>query len=442
MASSTGRLRRAGLAAGVLAGAGSVSAGFAQSLGDATLTATISQRFEANSNYQLEPNPPGTSYFTDTRLAMGLLSETQTQTFSLGFDTGIRALWEAGEDFEFTFASPSTANVAYAQEWADAAFDTYFRYRQSDVDFDRLEIEFDEDTGLPDNLNQITGNNTERRYDAGVSLALATDSRSSYAFSAYATHFDYSEEDGGQDARTSATGEVSWSLQLTPTLQSQLVGSYYYYTADDEQDTELTVGEFDAWLNYEAAPNLTVGAALGYAHRQKDETQPDGTRERTENERGITARASINYFSDDFVLSGNARVTTAAPQTRLSGDLRADYPLPYGSVNARIYQRYTGGSSGNDEVRITGANVGFVRELTTLASLGLDFGAAYQETVDGGPADPDITRYDARVTFSYDLTEALSADVGYRFRYRDEGSEDADSHSVFFVIGRSFATRP
>lgn len=436
---------RAGLAAGVLAGAGGVTPGLAQGLGDATLTATISQRFEANSNYQLEPNPPGTSYFADTRLAFGLVQETPTQVFRLGFNTGIRALWEAGEPFEFTFASPSTANVGYSQEWAGASLNTYLTYRQTSVDYDYLEaIGIDEDqTGTDlDNLNRIRGDTTQRTYNAGVSLALATDSRSSYAFSLNATRVTYDDDDdqSGQAARTSAFGSVTWSLQLSPILQSQLVGSYYYYEAEDSQDTEIRVGEFDAWLNYTPADNMVIGAGIGYAHRQRDETI-DGRRQRTEDEEGITGRARIDYDLNDFRLVGEGRVTTAAPQTRLSGSLRAIYPLPYGSLSGSIYQRYTGGGTDtSDEVRITGARVGFDRELTPYAGIGVDFGAAVQENLDD-PSDPDIYNYDARVTVSYDLTADLSADVGYRFRYNDD-SGDARSHAVFFEIGRSFSTRP
>jgi hypothetical protein len=49
---------------------------------------------------------------------------------------------------------------------------------------------------------------------------------------------------------------------------------------------------------------------------------------------------------------------------------------------------------------------------------------------------------DVGAVFSYDLTEALTADLGYRFRYRDESPETADSHAEFFTIGRTFVTRP
>ena len=103
-------MRRVLLASLALAAAG--GAARAQSLGDPLLTATISQSAVADSNFSLDNSSPGTSYYADTRLILGLLSETPTQTFELGLDTGLRALWEAEQDFEFTFASPSTATAA------------------------------------------------------------------------------------------------------------------------------------------------------------------------------------------------------------------------------------------------------------------------------------------------------------------------------------------
>ena len=56
--------------------------------------------------------------------------------------------------------------------------------------------------------------------------------------------------------------------------------------------------------------------------------------------------------------------------------------------------------------------------------------------------EPDIDRLNFTAVYSYALTEVVSANLGYRFRTRDEGDEDADINAVFFEIGRSFATRP
>ena len=67
-----------------------------------SLTATISERVTADSNYQLDDPSPGTSTYADTRLVLGFANNTPTQTFALGLDTGLRALWEAEQSFDFT----------------------------------------------------------------------------------------------------------------------------------------------------------------------------------------------------------------------------------------------------------------------------------------------------------------------------------------------------
>ena len=51
-------------------------------------------------------------------------------------------------------------------------------------------------------------------------------------------------------------------------------------------------------------------------------------------------------------------------------------------------------------------------------------------------------RVTATATYSYDLTEVVSADIGYRFRSRREDPTDAQSNAVFFQIGRTFETIP
>jgi hypothetical protein len=44
------------------------------------------------------------------------------------------------------------------------------------------------------------------------------------------------------------------------------------------------------------------------------------------------------------------------------------------------------------------------------------------------------------LTYSYDLTETVTADIGYGFRSRIEDPTSAESNRVFFAIGRTFET--
>lgn len=431
---------RASLAALTLAGLAAVHASAQEPGVDSSLTATISQSFEIDSNYDLDDPSEGTSYYGDTRFGLAYLNETPTQVFELGLDTGLRALQRPDEDFEFTFASPSIARLGYANEWASGAFDADVRYRQTQVDFNRPLDDFATDEGIvevPDDLDQLTGDAIERRTDGNFVLALATDAPSSYEFTLTATNFDYSEVAANRTPRTIVQGDALWRLRLTPVFSGALLGSYYLYQADNVQDTEIRVAEIDAGVIYEPSENLYIAAGLGYADRQREDTI-GGVRQTTQDETGPTARAQVRYTSDDFVLNFNGRVTTAAPSTRFTGALRLAYPLARGNVNARVFQRYIGNSS-DEEVRVTGVGVGVIRDINTVSRIGLDFAYGLQVNQDD-PDEEDIHRTDFTARYIYDVTETVSAEVGYQFRNRIEDPEDATSNAVFFVIGKTFET--
>jgi hypothetical protein len=88
-------------------------------------------------------------------------------------------------------------------------------------------------------------------------------------------------------------------------------------------------------------------------------------------------------------------------------------------------------------VRITRAGLGFNRELDPYSSVSFDITYGLQENQDVDA--PDIARTDFTATYSRALTEVVFANVGYRFRHRDE-EESAHSNAVFFSVGRSFET--
>jgi hypothetical protein len=436
-------MRRAPLAALVLAGSAGLAPALAQD-GEGTLTATISQRFEADSNYNLDADSPGTSYFGDTRFGLGLLLEAATQRFTLGLDTGLRALWEAGQDFEFTVASPTTARAGYVQEWSDARLGAGLRFRQRQVDFiDDItfeEVIVDGDIVLvPDNLDQLDRDTIQRRYDANLALDLATASPSSYRFTLQATQLDYSE-DADEDLSPASTlsGDALWRLRLNPVLSGALLASYYYYDTDAGTASTVNIAELDAGVIYEPSDDLNVNFGLGYADRQRRETIA-GVRQTTEDETGPVVRGSIAYdVADNFSLTASARVTAAAPDTRLSpAALRARYVLPRGAITARLTQGYTGDSEG-DEVRVTTAGIGLSHDINNVSSLG--FNAAYGLQVNQDIDDaPDVQRADFSAVYSRNITQDVFANVGYQFRWREE-DETATSNSVFFTVGRNFTT--
>ena len=406
------------------------------------ITATIGQRFEVDSNLGLDDPSPGTSYFTDTLFGLGILNETPAQVFSLDFETALRALWEADEDFELTFGSPTEAEAGYSREWANAALQSSFGYRQQRVDFDRdLDDFLDPDLGvpvLPDDPDEIEEESTERRYDASVGLDLATDSPSSYGFGLAGTRFDYSDESDDLTPRDTVEGFATWTLQFTPLLASQLTGRYQFYSADDDEETEIREAEVDAGVIYTPNALLQLSAGLGFVDREQEELV-GGSREVVENDSGLAVRTGLRYLFEDVQVNANLR-WTEVPDSRLSGDLRFVYPLVNSRVTGRVFRSYAGGSGG-DEIEVTGAAIGLLRELDQVSRVEFDLAASRRVNQDE-PDDPDTDRLTFTTTYSYDFSEVLTGDVGYRYRRLNEDPDEADSHAVFVGISRSFETRP
>jgi hypothetical protein len=404
------------------------------------VSATISQRFEVDSNIDLEESSPGTSTFAETRLALGLLEEGPDRRLQFGFNTGLRALWRADEDFEFVLASPSTATAGFGREWASGSVNADLRYRQRRVDFTRpLLGVFDPDLGeviFPDDpADDREDDAIERRYDGSFGIALATDRPSSYAFTLAASRTDFSEDTDNLTPRTTVEGNATWQLQFTPIFAGTLTARGFHYDADNPEDTTITEAELSAGIVYDPSEVLRVTAGVGYFDRRERETIA-GDRS-TDESTGASLRGSVRYAFEEFTINASLRAATA-PDTRLAGNLNLAYPLPNGQLNARAFQTF-GGGAGGDEIRVTGAGIGLLQNLDPFSRIRFDVAASRRVNVDD-PADEDIDRVDFTTSFGYDLTERVTADIGYRFRWRDEGGTSADSHAVFVSVGRTFVT--
>ena len=406
----------------------------------ATLTTTVSQSVEADSNLDLDDPSPGTSYFGDSRIALDYLNLTPNQNLAFGLNTGLRPLWEADEAFDVVLASPSTAYFTYGLEGVDTVVDADLRARSRLVNARLIDFDADDQGPVADPLDQGNEDTREQRYDADIGVVFGATSPSTYEFRLLGTAFDYTNEEGTRLApNRSIEGQALWTLQFTPVFSTALFGSYFYYTAEDDQDTELNIAEAEAGLVYHPSENFRLRGGLGYADRHREGIDlVTGERETIQDNQGITARADIRYITPSFVLLGNARWSAAAPNSRLSGAATAVYTLARGQVSGQVFQDYVS-TSGGDEARVTGAEIGLTRDINTVSRVGIDFAYATQVNIDD-PDDPDIDRTDLTLRYGYDLTEAITAEVGYTFRNRIEDPEDATSNRVYFVIGREFVT--
>jgi len=285
------------------------------------------------------------------------------------------------------------------------------------------------------------------RYDANIGVAFGTSTPSTYELRFIGNHFDYSDENTNKVPRTTLEGQATWNLQLNPVLASQIFADYLQYQAENDEETELANADLTAGVVYQPDETFQLSGGIGWSQRKRWDTDTlTNDRNLTQDNTGPLVRGAFSYtVPDNITFLGDLRYTTAAPDPQLSGSLRAVYVLPRGQVSGRVFQSYTGTDSGGQEARVTGVVVGVQRDINAVSSVGLDLAYAIQVDVDdinGLPPDPDIHRTNITARYSHDLTDSISADIGYRYRSREESPQDAQSHAVFFEIGKTFETQP
>lgn len=405
---------------------------------ESTLTATLSQTFAADSNYNLEDDSPGTTYYGDTRIGIDLIQTTDTQTLNFSLDTGLRALDQPDESFEWIAASPSTARFAYDQAFSNATFDLALDASSRRIDSSALLDTVNGLPVLPDDVIIVNNNTFEQRYDLDTGFAYGTDAPSTIGFRLSASNIDYSGDTPEEfTPRTAAQGSAYWQLRVNPVLSTVATAGYRYEDADDTVGTQINVAEFDLGLVYDPNEDLSLTFGLGYADREQTQTL-EGI-ETTETDRGIVARALGSYETEELNYTFSARYTTAAPSPRFSGDFRVSYQALRSQITGRVFQEYGLGSEGDDR-RLTGAGVTYDYEVNEVSGIAFDVSYANSASADDDNADPDRRQLDFTAQYSRAFTDVVAGSVGYRMTQFQEDPTDAISHEVFLRVGRSFVT--
>ena len=406
------------------------------------LTFSLSQSLEADTNYDLIDDPSGTTYYGETRFGFDFLRDTENRRLGLGIDTGLRGVDQPDESFDWVAASPSTAYLDYRREGSDTLFNANLAARSRVIDSTSTLLSFDDPTqpGTPTSIEQVSVDAREFRYDADLGFTGGTTSPATWGFRLLANTYDYDDDSETLTPRETINPQANLVLQLTPLLAGTLFGGYYYYNADNPEETEVRVAEADAGVLYQPSEVLSFGFGLGYADRRREDTNTlTEVRDETDHETGPVVRANLRYILPEMTVVGNVRWTTAAAEdNHFSGSIGGFYTLPRGIISGRIYQLAVGSSTGG-EVKVTGASIGLDREINAVSRFGLDLGWATQVDLEDDD-EPDVSRTDFIASYEHDITATITAEVGYNYQTRDEDPIDADSHRVFVVLGKTFET--
>ena len=235
-------MRRAALAALSLAGL-AADPGATQDV--STLTATVSQSFEVDTNFELDDPSPGTSTFADTRLDDGARPGAGRRASSGSASTPACA--RSGKPSR----TSSSSSPRRASPFSPSS--TPVPTPRSTPTCGSQTREVDSTEGFVDDGRRCRTTRRDRGRMATRSATTPTSaSRSSprrrraTAVRFIGSSIDYSNEDETTGApQQVAEGQAFWRLRLNPVLSSELLGSYLFYEADDAVDTEIRIAQVD-----------------------------------------------------------------------------------------------------------------------------------------------------------------------------------------------------
>ena len=418
------------LAGGLVLAAGAAPA---QQGGNPSLTGSVSQRFEADTNFDLDDPSPGTSYRSVSTLGVTYLTETRTESFRLSSDTSLRVIDdETGTDTIFSLPSLDTR---YSRQGARSSFSAGARFRETPVEFLRpFELEFDDEGGLilPGDPEDFTGTGARRTWGADAALTFGTGGPAEIRVAARAAIVDYdADADVSQNPTETYTLSSSLNLRLSPVTTASLSLSGERFTAEDAEETERETYRLRAGLSYAVNPRLSYSAGIGAVRREEMTTGG------TETETNAALDVGVNFVPDDTRrLSANIGLEETGDDTVATADVTLSLALPQGELSAGLNRSLTFGDEGED-LAVTSARVSFAYPINTISSANLGLSYSLREDLDD-PGVEDITRLTLSAGYRRALNERLSLDVGYAYRLREEGPSEADSHSLSVGVSMPF----
>lgn len=426
-------MRNTGLALALVSGV--IAAGGAEAQdrsGGQRVTGSISQSFEADSNFDLDLVSPGTRYLSSTALSLRYLTETRTESFSLSGSSSLELADNPDGTSDTEFSLPGIA-LNYARMGANADFSFGASYRERDVAFLRtFELEFDDEGNIviPDDLESFTGTGTRTDYGANFSLTLNKDAPAEFVISGKASAVDYSADTTNLNdtERYSLSSRVN--LRFSPVLTGNVnvVGSHY--SADDAEQTERDRVTLSTGLSYAVNPRLSYNGSVGYY--VEDETVSGIT---TRNE-GVTADLGVDYVLDETRLNASVGIETTDDDTVFVARMTYGRALPTGTLNAGLSRSVSIGDEGEDVV-VTAARVSYSHPINSQSSANVGLSYSLREDLDDAAVSDD-ERYTFNLGYNRSLTRRVNMGVGYTYRYRDTGAGSRDSHAVTLTFSTPF----
>ena len=378
---------------------------------------------ESQSNRTLDVTDPGTTTEARTNLTVGILSATRNQRFAFDLGGELRGL-DGPTNQDSGFQNPF-AFLSYDRTSPSTRLSLSASVRESDLNNDRFE--FDEETLA---FTFVEGSATRRNSNLSATMNFRDDAP--FGFGVFVRHEENNFSDGV------ATGVVGTALNDTQRLtfgvtarfdlnEVTRLNSALTYTGFEQDNV---AGTRETWV---LRNNLTIERPRGSLTFGFNITDtPEGNR--------VAANVGQSLEYPLGILSGRLGFTRGSSgDTFINGGLNLTWALPNGSLNLDLARTISSGSLEDTEQLSTSLRIGYLRELTPLSSLSVDFNWAEVEQTDAGT---DTTSASIEASYRRELTQDWGMNVGVRHRFRDDGvNGSTNSNEVFLNLRRAFLTR-
>lgn len=383
---------------------------------DWTLGGTFIQRFEADTNLELDDDSDGPAYGGITSVDMAVSGRTGNASWSLV--PGFRASGFVGPGAENDL-NEITPRLSGEALYSGLNFEASgnFSFTRSSTAFTQFADGALDDGGIfiPDDSLLTERETTQTTVRGQVGLLYKMDARNDVRLTGNVLVRRFAEDVASLEPTTTYGARLAWTHRTDPRGSVGLDVGIRRFTADDDENTESLTLDVTGRVNRRLTQRVSVNAGLGVSATRQTEDVTDlfGTRRDTENNIGFNGNFGFDLQGADTRLRLNAGNSV---QPSSSGELRNFTTLGLGVSHAVNHR--------------TQISLDARHTLTT--TLGTS-----------GGGDDDLEQFFAlSPVISYSLTDDWQAQLGYSFRLSSDEDGTAISNKVFVSLSHSFAVIP
>lgn len=389
-----------------------------------TLAAGISERIEADTNFNLEKGEDDPVIGSTTSIGLALGARTKSTQWNLSTGTRLSVFLGDGEDAGLNRADPSLAGDVIHRA-KDFSANAAFEFTRQPVAFTQFGIELPSDgtSLLPDGsverpdgtvalgsdfatVTQEEAVQTDVRFAGGFSVPLNT--RNRVSASANGALVRFSEDIEELAANTSFGVQIGWARDLTKLTATDFSVTVSRFTVDDAQDTRSTTVSFNGGFSTRLTPQLDLTANTGVALvRNNSDARGSG-----DTDVEAIGGLALGWRNDKTQMS---LLISHGVETSSLGELQNRTTLALGA--------------------------GYLMNSTSRLALNTSYS---RQVSSGGFAGNGTNRQLFVLSPSYarDLDRNWTMQAGYALRLSDEETGFAASNNLFLSFSRSFDLLP